>query len=137
MSVSITRIADEPIMVAQVRDRLDISTVRSLFQETALFLADTPGTAYCVTDLLQADASIGDIARVLVASAKGGPGSMLDERAVYLMVAPRTRVRFIADVLQRKEFGGRTLPVFETVDDALAFARRACAPSERGVTSVV
>jgi len=123
MSVSVTRLPEEPILVARVTDRMNLLSIRTLFQESAALCAGLPCMVYRVIDVLEADASINDLARVLVEAKRGARGSMLDPQIVSVLVARPNRLRFIADLLARKEFGGLDVPVFDSLDEALVYLR--------------
>ena len=123
MAVTVIRLPDEPIIVARITEQMSVPGMRTMFNESALLCAGLPDTVYRVIDLLEADASINELARTLVEGKRRVRGSVLDPRIVSVLVARPNRIRFIADILAHKEFGGLTVPVFDSVDEALVYLR--------------
>jgi hypothetical protein len=123
MSVMVTRLPNEPILIADVHGRMDVEAVRNLFAQTAAFCNEVNDTVYQIASFLNVDASINDAARVLVEASRGARGSALDPQVKAVMVAGHNRVRLLIDLMRQKEFGGAEVPVFDTVDAALAFVR--------------
>ncbi len=124
MPVRVTRLPGEPIIVAEVRDRMDVESIRSIFSETVALASDVDGYVYRIVDFLNAQASIRDMANALVESSKRAPGSTIDPRVKPVMVAGHNRIRFLFDAMRRKEFGGIEVPVFDTMDEALTYVRQ-------------
>ncbi len=123
MPVTVTRLPDEPIVLAQVYDRMDLATVRDLYDQTALCIDGMEGPIYHISCFVDVDASIRDLALALVESSRRRQGSVRDPRLTPIMVAGHNRLRLLSDAMREKEFGGLDVPVFDTLDEALSYAR--------------
>jgi hypothetical protein len=126
MPVTITCLPDEPIVVAEFHGRMDLNSIRLMFQESARFADLLNQKIYRIVNYLNADASFRDMAAALAEAKKGGAGSPRDPRLFEVMVARRNRIRYLLDVLSRKEYGSIDVPVFDTMDDGFAFVRAQC-----------
>jgi hypothetical protein len=123
MPVTITCMPDEPIVIAEFQGRMDLASVRHMFQESARFADTLNRQIYRIVNYLNAEASFRDMASALAEGTKGGSGSPRDPRLLEVMVAGHNRIRFLLDILRRKEYGGIDVPVFDTMDEGFAFAR--------------
>ena len=133
MSVSVTRLPEEPIIVVRVTEQLNLLSIRTLVRESADLCAGMSSTVYRVIDVFDADASINELARALVEAKGRTRGSVLDSQIVSVLVARPNRMRFIADLLARKEFGGLDMPVYDSLDEALASLRADIAAGQGAV----
>jgi hypothetical protein len=123
MSVIVTKLPNEPIVIADVQGRMDVESIRNIFAQTAVLCHEDGGQIYQIASFLDVDASIKDAARVLVEASRGAPGSALDPKVRAVLVAGHNRVRLLFDLMRQKEFGGVEVPVFDTLDAALAYVR--------------
>jgi chromosome condensin MukBEF ATPase and DNA-binding subunit MukB len=123
MPVTVTRLPDEPIILAHIYDRMDLATIRSMFEQTAALAQEIEGPLFRITNFRDVDVSIREMANALVEANRCAPGSTRDPRVTPIMVAGRNRVRLLFDAMKRKEFGGREVLVFDTLDEALSYAR--------------
>ena len=120
MPVTMICMPDEPLVIAEFHGRMDLESVRIMFQESARFAQMLNRRVYRIVDYLDAEASFRDMATALAEGKKGGPGSPRDPRIREVMVAGRNRIRFLLDILRRKEYGSIEVPVYDTMDEALA-----------------
>jgi hypothetical protein len=123
MPVTMIYLPDEPIVIAEFHGRMDLESVRIMFHESARFAEILNHGVYRIVNYLDAQASFRDMATALAEGNKGGPGSPRDSRITEVMVAGRNRIRFLLDILSRKEYGSIEVPVFDTMDEALSFVR--------------
>lgn len=123
MPVTITRLPNEPIVIVELRERMDLNSVRTMFKQTAEIARDMNQPVYRIANFLNVNVSIREMAAALAEGTKGGPGSPRDRQVPFVMVAGRNRIRFFFEMLRRKEYGGIEVPVFDTMDEALAYVR--------------
>jgi hypothetical protein len=123
MAVKVTRLPNEPIILAHLYERLDLPTIRAMFEQTAAYCQEIDGPLYRITNFQDVDASIREMATALVEANRSYPGSSRDPNVRPIMVAGRNRIRFLFDTMRRKEFGAHQVPVFDTMDEALDYAR--------------
>jgi hypothetical protein len=130
MPVLLTRLPDEPIIVATLHGRMDKHTVRELFDRTRDLAEGISGRLYRISDFTQVELTFADMASALVEARYGGVGATTDPRLRPVMVAPTNRARLFANIMQEPLFGGVSFPVFETVEEALGYARLELAQSK-------
>ena len=123
MPVTITRVPDEPIVVAHLYDRLDRATVRCMFEATAAIACECDGPVVRVENFHDVDVTFRQMATALVEANRLLPGSGRDPRVQSVVVAGRNRVRLLVNAMGRIEFGSRVVPVFDTLEEGLAHAR--------------
>ncbi|MEL6151255.1 MAG: hypothetical protein AAFR56_16640, partial [Chloroflexota bacterium] len=76
-----------------------------------------------ITDITDLHLSISEIVAWLAEQKQASPGSINDPRAISLTVGAEGTNREAADWARQEQYGGKEILLFETVDEALAYAR--------------
>jgi hypothetical protein len=105
----------------------DAGLMHDIFKRTAA-LIDGIGAAkvYRIIDLrgIEAQVSFGDMVQSLAVETKSGElGSSSDPRMLDVMVATTDMLKLGAKSMGQEQYLGRELPIFPTLDEALAYAR--------------
>jgi hypothetical protein len=123
MGVTVELLPGEPILIATIKGEMTVEKAQEVFRRSLELIADIEGPIYRITDVSQATSSFGDMINVLNASGKGREGSTSDPRIRVILVGTSTWVRFFRDAMATAHQGGRSVPVFDNLDDALLAAR--------------
>ena len=126
MTETLRRVPNEPIIIF-TPVMSDAGAMHDIFARTAALL-DEIGAAkvYRIVDLRSIEAQIrfGDMVQSLGVETKSGEaGSSSDPRMLDVMVATTDLLKFGAKSMGQEQYLGRELPIFPTLDEALAFAR--------------
>lgn len=123
MPVQITRLDGEPIIHCLVTGKASATDIAVMFARCAELSADIAGRVYRVTEIRDITTSFYDVMLVLRQMSDGRPGSTTDPRFFGVMVGDDEVVRLIAASSQQEQYGRMNVPLFSSVDDALAFIR--------------
>ncbi len=129
MGICVTRLPEEPIIIATLCGPLNVDVVRTVFTQTAELAQDVNGPIYRISDFLNADASFKSLVGVITETTRLRPYGTRDPRIHPVLVCGYNRLRFLPELLCRKEFGSVKVPIFDTLDEALIYARSQTQPA--------
>jgi hypothetical protein len=125
MKDRISRLPGEPIIIFQPSDN-DPAPSQETFARTAA-LMDEIGTekVYRIIDLteVQANVRFGDMVQVMAQETSGAAGSASDPRMRDVMVSTSDLLKLAAKSMGQQQYLGREIPLFPSVDEALAYIR--------------
>lgn len=126
MAVELERIGKEPILVAHFAQPFSANDVIEANAATAALVKEMGVMVYRIEDVTKAMLDFGDITLGLQeASRANAPGSAHDPQVQFLFVGTGLVVEITAKSFAQEQYAGRTVPLFATVDEAIAYARKA------------
>jgi hypothetical protein len=132
MSFSIQKFPNEPIVLVVFNNDFDpLQDYPLLWEALGRELEGMPGPIYRITNMLDINLTLSALMIGMAQETRGGsPGSASDPRMRGSMVAAGILAELIAKSFQQEQYGGRAAPVplFSTVDEALAHARAELTP---------
>jgi hypothetical protein len=122
--VSAEHLPNEPILIIKLykeyvvgRDTAEmLSTVNSQIGENESGL-------YSIYDLTEMKMSFGDLVMALSNQAQKAPGAMADPRVTTVIVGSSELVKFGVEAFKQEQYGNLKFPLFESVEEALSYAR--------------
>ncbi len=122
MPFKIERLPDEPILIVTIEDHIDAEVVRGIFIQTAAMFAQIEGAVvYRIADIRTAKTNFVDVIKIIKTIRSGIPASSIDPRIRGVFVGRNHFARMYADFI--RQFGGAPIPFFETVEEAVEYAR--------------
>jgi hypothetical protein len=124
MTPSITKLPDEPIVIVTIRLPLHeyLDDIAILNEQVAQILATTEGPVYRISDGSKLDdIAFSDILLWLGEQRTSRPGSVLDSRVIPIAVGSGRMAQ--AGLRKLAERTGVHMPLFETLEEAVEFAR--------------
>jgi len=122
MPVSVERLENKPILIATVSDAVDVVAVREMFRQSAELIAEIDERVFRITDVSKADSNFAEVMGIIrEASSTDMPGSTNDPRIQAVFVGNNQWVQMFRSAMALKQFGGKTLPMFLTIEDALEY----------------
>lgn len=120
----LSRIPNEPIILFRPSAE-DSTPPQETFARVAALLDEIGGKTYRIIDLIDVEANLrfGDMVQVMAAETSGAVGSGSDPRLMDVMVGTSDMLKLAAKSMGQRQYLGREVPLFATVDDALAFVR--------------
>jgi hypothetical protein len=123
MTVTFQRFPKDRIIVATFAQPFAGEDVRLANQETAKFIAEVGAPVFRIENT-SSDLSFGDVTDGLAFAARSGDeGSARDPNAQFLFVGMGPVIEMTAKSFAQPQYAGREVPLFKTLDDALAYAR--------------
>lgn len=127
----INKLPDEPIIIATyTKGQPPAEAIEEVIQYTAQLLDEVEGVIYRIEDLTEADMTFGDAVQVMGAVTKNRPGSARDPRVKTLLVGAGTLLDLSAKAFQQTQYGGLQVPLYSSVEEALANARELIAAAQ-------
>lgn len=123
MAVKVERLPNEPVIVVTLSGDLNAQIVQDMFDKSAQFMDEIDGRVYRITDIRATEISFPDLVQVLSRSTSGQPGSSSDPRICGVLVGTHGWSRFFSESLQQAQYGHLNIPIFEAIDDAMAYIR--------------
>lgn len=123
MPVQVTRLLGEPIIHAVLTGFVGEAEVLEMFRLSAELARDMPGKVYRVTETRDPQTSFSEMVFILRDLSNGQPGSTSDPRFVGVLAGVDESTRFVAESSHQRQYGHANIPLFGSVDDALAYLR--------------
>ena len=121
MAVKVEKLPAEPIIIATLSGDLTPEMVKDMFAQSAKLVDEIGGRVYRITDIRLTDISFPDLVVVLADCSHGQPGSPADPRIRGMLVGTHGWSHFFADSIQQEQYGGLNIPIFEDMDQAMAY----------------
>jgi hypothetical protein len=117
MPLKMTKLPNEPIIIATITGILDTDVVSQMYRQTNEIMAQLGlSKVYRISDYTEANISFADLLRVTALAGTDQPGSANDPRITPLFVGTDAMVRLGADVLRQRQVN---IQIFRTINDAL------------------
>ena len=123
MTVSIHRFEDEPILLVTYEGLLDVKLVEIATTQIDHVLEESDVPLYGIIDLRGATSSMGELMRLLARQSRGAGGARSSDCSRVVLVGAHPLIRIYRRLFQHEPFGGLFIPVFSTLDDAIAAQR--------------
>jgi hypothetical protein len=112
---------NDPIILITVMPPSDaLSDPAHIIQECAQLMAGMGGPIYRIADLSQMDLQFSEVAFTLNEERSGRPGSMTDPRVRNVFIGCQSMVQMAAKSAGQAQYGGISVPVFASLDEAMA-----------------
>jgi hypothetical protein len=122
MGYTIEMLGDVPIVVITAH-QYTAENHRPASEAVHKLTQHLPAPIYRISDCTRTVFQWHEMQQALVFHSKGKPGSMSDPRMIPIIVGARHLSAVMADTFRHEAFGGITLYRFNTLHDALSFAR--------------
>ena len=123
MPITIERIPDEPIIVANCSGFLTKEDFVGMFTQVNDLMPAMEGTVYRIADYREANTSFMDILKTVQEASKGMPGSTTDPRIQTVWVGTTQWIALARNFFQQQQFGGLQVPAFHDMDTAFAYVK--------------
>ncbi|GAB4508777.1 MAG: hypothetical protein OHK0046_02250 [Anaerolineae bacterium] len=124
MGILIEHGMKEPIIIVNWQNPFDTTTDILESNKLVSDFANRSGTpVYRIIDTHEIDLTFGDLVHILDLKTRNEPGSLRDPRIHTVLVGTHEMVRMKAQSLSQEQYGGLNVPLFESVDDAIAYCR--------------
>ncbi len=123
MSIEITLLADLPVICVVFHEALTLEGVQYVFQKSTELTQGMPAPIYRISDIRKAQTSFAEMLKILQAARGGRAGSPTDPRIRQLFVGSNQWINMARNVMEQPQFGGVQIPIFASMDDAIAYVR--------------
>ncbi len=130
MSFTVQRLPNEPILIITRFDATP-SDLPQIFQQSLELSEDIEGTVYRIHDISRINPDFGTMVMGMANASEKREGSMRDPRFQDILVGSHELIRLASAAFQQEQYGGLTIPLFESLEEALDYARKQIAFAPR------
>jgi hypothetical protein len=123
MSATLRKLDDEPILIVTYEGFLDLPMVEKTTEQVEQVLAAWDSPLYGIIDLRRATSDMRQLMLILYHQARGGRGTLASHSGQVVIVGAHPLIRLFRQLFHRDQFGGQIIPIYSTLDDALAAQR--------------
>jgi hypothetical protein len=121
MSVSVTRVGTEPILLVTASGYLSVADMGTMFDQSLALIGADEGIFYRITDMDSMTLSFTDLPAILSLMTSAVRGSTSDPQIRTLLVGTTSHAPMLRDTLAQQ--GITHVIAFESLDAALTYAR--------------
>lgn len=121
MAIVVSRIPNEPIIVATLEGDLTVEQFKEMFIRSVEITKEIGGHVFRITDARNVTATFGELFGIIAAASKGVPGSTTDPNVTPILVGSNQMVKLAAQAFRQKQFGGVEIPLFQKMEDAMTY----------------
>ncbi len=122
MPATLEKLSDRPIYLIRYSDPFAPDQVMSVFSEIGR-TADQVQPVYVINDLSQLAMNFSEMMLGMREAALGGPGTAADPRTRHVLVGSHELLQLTSEALKQEQYGQRNVPLFMTIDEALAYIK--------------
>jgi hypothetical protein len=123
MSATHHQLDGEPIVIVTYQADITAQDVQAASIRSSEIAQASPEALYWIVDLSQVQANFQDAIQAVTYVSRGSPGVTSGNAARTFLVGSHQLVRFFQDAMSQPQYGGLQLPLFRSLDDALAALR--------------
>lgn len=123
MPIEVVKLEDEPIVIATLTGKVTTADLSLLYEETLAYIdAETP-YLYRISDVREATSNFPEMSKINM-EARERMGAVSDSRIRKLVIVGSNQwSEMYREAVQRWSYNQIEIPVFATVDEALAYIR--------------
>lgn len=123
MSIEVIKLENEPIVIATLIGKITAEDLADLYNQTMPYLDEETPYLYRISDVRQATSSFPEMSKITV-EAREKIGAVSDSRIRKLvMVGSDQWIEMYREAVQRWSYERLEIPVFDTIEEALAYVR--------------
>ncbi len=124
MPVTVQKMADENIILVAYESPYKVSETTESMEVIQQIVEQAVGVTYLIVDLSRLNMTFSDMVQGLAASTSGRQGwSVKDPRTRMVVVGANKLIEFGVKAVNQTQYGGINIPLFDTMDEALAYVR--------------
>jgi hypothetical protein len=124
MKFNVERLSNEPILIVTIyKDYVVGRDSAEIVQTVDSKIGKEESGLYSIYDLRDMKMTFGELVLALSNQSQRAPGAMADPRTQAVIVGSSELVRFGAEAFKQEQYGNLKFPLFETLDEALVYAR--------------
>jgi hypothetical protein len=125
MAHTVQKLESESIILIQLLEPYSASEIPVIHQETAQLAAHITGKICRIVDMTHSGLTFAEVVAALYEGTRPREGGVKDARFVSVYVAHDSMSKLVVESLKQEQYGGVQVTLFDTVDEALIFARQA------------
>jgi hypothetical protein len=124
MSFEVQQLKDKPIVVITCHNPFDFTEDIAAANRQVAALLENRETITRIIDFTEIEMTFADLVESLATKTRAVPGSLRDTRVQTVFVGTHELVVMKAQSLRQEQYGGLNVPLFESLDEAIAHCRQ-------------
>lgn len=122
MPANVEKLANQPIIIASYHGHITVDDAKAVFAQVAglIDIYGAPLYRIACVDCDSAHTSFDEVMMLTTLSSKGLRGSATDPDVKTVLVGEHLLIDLYVDAMRQEAFGAVEIPIFETLEDALA-----------------
>jgi hypothetical protein len=121
--ISMKRLEGEPIIHVTLKGHLTIEEVTEVYRRTDEMRKDMPKHIYRIADVSEVSTSFTEMMQILKQATSHSGSTSSDYSITIVFVGTNHWAKLFTDAMRQGAFGGREIPIFESVDAAITYVR--------------
>jgi len=123
MPFKVEQINDEPIMTMTSRGFVTSQDALEMSEACAILMDKIGTPTYWILDVSNSQSDFQQLFNIILTQSKGKPGTATDPRGIGAIVGTNPLIKLFQNAIKQRQFGGMNLPMFTSMDSALAAIR--------------
>lgn len=119
MGATLRKLDDAPILIVTHEGYVSLSSVEAVTLRIAEVLAASDVPIYGIIDTRGAYTDLSELLRILYHQTKDSPGTIAEGKDRVVLVGTHPLLRVFRKLFHLDQFGGRIIPIFTSMEDAL------------------
>lgn len=119
MGATLRKLDDAPILIVTHEGFIDLKSVEQITVQIAAVLQASDVPIYGIIDTRGATTDLGEVLRILYHQTLNSAGTISAEKDRVVLVGTHPLIRVFRRLFHLDKFGGRIIPIFSSLDDAL------------------
>lgn|GEM_PF-1693512 len=123
MGATLRKLDDAPILIVIHEGFLDLKSSEEVTVKVAQVLRESDVPLYGIIDLRAATTDLSEMLKILYQQTLGSAGTLSVEKDRVVLVGSHPLIRVFRKLFHLDQFGGRIIPIFSSLDEALMAVR--------------
>ena len=123
MGASLQKLDGEPILIVTHEGYLSLKVAVDVTEQVVEMMDELPVPLYGIIDLRNATTDFAELLRILAQQSAGMRGTLSNRENYVVLVGSNVLIRLFHSLMRELKFGGVTLSVYYTMDEALRAVR--------------
>jgi hypothetical protein len=120
---TVEHVQGEAVIHVTIKGHLTLEDVLAIYQRSDELRKDMPKHIYRITDVIDIETSFTEMMQILKQATTRSGSSSADPTITVVFVGNNHWVKLFTDAMRQGAFGGKTMPVFPSLDEAFAYVR--------------
>lgn len=127
MPATVERFSDLPVILVRYYDSISVEDVQAIFKNSLAQIRPEDGYMYRIIQFDNVDSNFGEILQIARFTATNAPNVAANAQYELILVGHDKWTKLYIQMMNQKQFGGRAIPCFITLEQAVDYVRATAA----------
>ncbi|HVU10976.1 MAG TPA: hypothetical protein VHD90_06845 [Phototrophicaceae bacterium] len=124
MTATLHILDGEPILIVTYEGYVTLQITEEVTAQVVEIMDATPDMIYGIIDVTRATTDLAELLRIIAHQSTGARGTLVHHESYVVLVGTHVLLRLFQKLMRERKFGGVTLSIYYTLDEALSVVRR-------------